>query len=158
MNTELGLARHAGRVLRERGLTVAVAEGTTGGRIGERLTRYPGATAFFKGAVATYDYPSRTGLLGIPQALLAEHGSVSEPVARAMAEAVRERFGTVLGLASTGVAGPGGRDVGRCWLAIAEPAGVTARLVQEQPRSRLVLQEAFTRAALELLIEAASRA
>ncbi|MEK9659647.1 MAG: CinA family protein [Chloroflexota bacterium] len=157
MKSEQALTKEAARVLRERCLTVAVAEGTTGGRIGERLTRYPGATAFFKGAVATYDYSSRTSLLGITQALLIEHGSVSEPVVRAMAEAVRERFGSTIGLASSGVAGPRGKDVGRCWLAIAGPNWSMTRLVREPVGTRLALQAAFTRHSLALLVEAASR-
>jgi PncC family amidohydrolase len=157
MDTELTLAKQALRALRERGLTVAVAEGTTGGRLGERFTRYPGASAVFKGAVATYDYPSRTGVLGIPAALLRAHGSVSEPVVRAMAEAVRERFGTALGLASSGVAGPGGKNVGRCWLALAGPDGVRTRLIEEPEASRIALQRTFTAHALALLVEALTR-
>ena len=65
--SELPLARELNGLLRAKGLTIAVAEGGSGGRLGERLVRYPGATAYFKGAVVTYDYPSRTELLEIPR-------------------------------------------------------------------------------------------
>ena len=158
--TESALARRASRLLRERGLTLAVAEGTTGGRIGERLVRYAGASAFFKGAVVTYDYPSRTRLLGIPEALLQEHGSVSEEAVKAMAEGVRSAFGVDVGLASSGIAGPaggrGGKPVGLVWLAVATPSGTTARPHQLRPASRLALQERFTALALHMLCEVLS--
>ena len=134
--SELSVARELNRLLRERGLTVAVAEGSTGGRIGERLARYAGATAYFKGAVVSYDYPSRTAILGIPQATLAAHGSVSEQAARAMAASVRERFGADFGLASTGVAGPAGTNVGLVWTAVATSVATVARESRLPPRLR----------------------
>ena len=152
-DTESRLARTLNRVLRERSVTVSVAEGTTGGRIGERLVRYQGATAYFKGSVVTYDYPSRTALLGITQSLLQEHGSVSERAAIAMAEAVRERFGTDLGLASTDSTGPTGKNVGVTWLAIADGYTTVTRRIQLQPAGRVALQGAFTAEALRLLLE-----
>ncbi|MEX2598873.1 MAG: CinA family protein [Dehalococcoidia bacterium] len=156
--TELALARSAGRLLRERGLTLAVAEGTTGGRIGERLVRYPGASAFFKGGAVTYDYASRTALLGIPQSLLETHGAVSEEAVHAMAASVRERLGADIGLASSGIAGPAGgrsgRPVGLLWLALATGDG-TFTLRHELPwASRQRLQERFTALALRMLVEA----
>lgn len=152
--SELSIARELNRLLRERRLTVAVAEGSTGGRIGERLVRYAGATAYFKGAVVTYNYDSRTALLGIPQASLVEHGTVSEHVARAMAEAVRECFGADIGLAGTGVAGPAGRDVGLVWTAVATPHGTVARESRLPAASRQRLHGGFTLIALRLLREA----
>ena len=152
-HTELSIARDLNRLLREGGLTVAVAEGTTGGRIGERLVRYPGATAYYKGSVVTYDYPSRTSILGIPEALLVGHGSVSEAVVRAMAEAVRERFAADIGLASSGVAGPSGVSVGLVWLAVATAEGTVAEEHRLGPDSRVRLQARFTLLALRLLRE-----
>ena len=152
--SELSVARELNRLLRERRLTVAVAEGSTGGRIGERLVRYAGATAYFKGAVVTYDYNSRTALLGIPQTSLVEHGTVSEYVARAMAEAVRGRFGADLGLAGTGVAGPSGRDVGLVWTAVATLHGTIAREARLLAAPRQRLHAGFTLIALQLLREA----
>ena len=141
--------------LRRRGLAISEqSQGSTGGRIGERLVRYAGATAFFKGAVVTYDYPSRTTALGIPQELLQEHGTVSEPVVRAMAEAVRGRFGSTVGLASTGIAGPTGNDVGLVWLALADATGTRTAYHRLPAGTRGRHQSEFTRLALEMLRDA----
>lgn len=150
-DTELALARDLNRLLRAKGVTLAVAEGSTGGAVGERLVRYPGATAYFKGAVVTYDYRSRTALLGIPQSLLQEHGTVSEAGAKAMAEAVRERFAADVGLASTGVAGPAGKNVGELWLAVADGQRTDVEHHEITPRSRIAMQAEFTRLALRML-------
>jgi nicotinamide-nucleotide amidase len=154
--TELSLARNVARLLCDRGLTVAVAEGTTGGRIGERLVRRSGASAFFKGSVVTYDYPSRTTVLGIPRKLLATHGAVSEQVVRAMAQAVRAKFGADLGLASTGVAGPGGQQVGMVCIAVATKESTRSTRHDLPSGSRLQLHRCFTTLALRLLAEVAS--
>lgn len=151
METELSLARELNKLLRAKGLTVAVAEGSSGGRIGERLVRYPGATVYFRGSIVTYDYPSRTTFLGIPAATLKNDGAVSEPTVRAMATSVRERFGTALGLASSGVTGPRGRDVGHVWIAVATKDGCKTLERRFEPGSRLTMQRLFTEAALRLL-------
>ena len=155
-DSELGLARELNKLLRKRRVTVAVAESSSGGRIGERLVRYAGATAYFKGAVVAYDYPSRTSLLGIPQELLQQHGSVSGEVVRTMAEAVRRRFQVDLGLASTGVTGPTGNGVGHLWLAIASEQGTDVEEHWLTPAPRLALQQQFTVLALRLLRNALS--
>ena len=149
--TELALARELNTLLRAKGVTIAVAEGSSGGRLGERLVRYPGATAYFKGAVVTYDYPSRTALLDIAPALLKEHGSVSEASVRAMAESVREKFGADIGLASSGVTGPRGRDVGHVWLALASSSGTIGAEHRLAPAPRITLQRQFTELALRML-------
>ncbi len=149
--TEFALARHLNKTLRAKNLTVAVAEGSSGGRIGERLVRYAGASAYFKGAVVTYDYRSRTSLLDIPQDQLKQHGSVSEWSVRIMAERVREKFGTSLGLASSGVTGPGGKYVGHLWLAVAREGATIVEEHHVGPGSRLAMQATFTTLALQLL-------
>jgi PncC family amidohydrolase len=149
--SELALARELNTLLRAKGVTIAVAEGSSGGRLGERLARYPGATAYFKGAVVTYDYASRTALLGIPQALLEEHGPVSESSVRAMAESVRDKFDADWGLASSGVTGPRGRDVGHVWLALASEGGAIVAEHRLEPASRIALQRRFTELALRML-------
>ena len=154
METERSLARELNKLLRTKGVTVAVAEGSSGGRIGERLVRYPGATAYFKGGVVTYDYPSRTALLGIPAWVLENHGAVSEESVRAMATSVRERFGSTIGLASSGVTGPSGRNVGQLWLALATADGCTVAEHRFGPASRLTMQRLFTEAALRFLRDA----
>lgn len=155
-SSEAALARAVHRTLGARGLTLAVAEGTTGGRIGERLVRYAGASVFFKGAVVTYSYQSRTALLGIPRAFVARHGGVSEEVVRAMAEAVRRRLGADVGLASSGIAGPtggtAGKPVGLVWLAVATAERTVARRHVIPHATRLQVQSRATAAALRLLL------
>lgn len=151
-NTELALARELNRVFRSQKLTVAVAEGSSGGRIGERLVRYAGATAYFKGAVVTYDYASRTTMLDMPQDLLVQHGSVSEWGVRMMAERVRAKFGAALGVASSGVTGPRGGDVGHLWLTpVARDGETVVKVHHLAPSSRLAMQASFTELALRLV-------
>ncbi|WP_458012709.1 competence/damage-inducible protein A [Candidatus Solincola sp.] len=104
---EESLEGNLGRELRERGLTLAVAESCTGGMIGERITRVPGSSDYFRGGVVAYSYQAKEELLGVDAVLLREKGAVNEEVAAAMARGVRERLGADLGLSVTGVAGPG---------------------------------------------------
>jgi nicotinamide-nucleotide amidase len=101
------LEGNLGRELRSRGLTLAIAESCTGGMISERVTRLPGSSDYFKGGMVAYTYESKETLLGVPGSLLKEKGAACEEVAKAMAEGVRERFSSSLGIAVTGVAGPG---------------------------------------------------
>ena len=100
-----------GRLLSERGKTLAVAESCTGGLVGEKLTRVPGSSAYFLGGIVAYSNEAKTSLLGVPEDLIAKHGAVSNEVARAMAEGARERFGADFGVSTTGISGPdGGTD------------------------------------------------
>ncbi len=101
---------------------IAVAESCTGGLLGARLTAVPGSSAHVLGGVIAYDNRIKTEQLGVPSELIAEHGAVSEAVARAMAIGVRERFGADVGVGITGVAGPSGgspeKPVGTVWIAV----------------------------------------
>jgi nicotinamide-nucleotide amidase len=112
-----------GQLLAEKERTVAVAESCTGGLIAQKLTDVPGSSDYFLGGVVAYANRAKQTQLGVPEALLAAHGAVSEPVARAMAIEVRERFGSDIGIATTGISGPGGgsdeKPVGLVYLAIA---------------------------------------
>ena len=123
-----------GRLLTERGATLAVAESCTGGMIGELLTATPGSSVYFKGGVVAYWNDAKTSLLGVPDEMLKQHGAVSEPVARAMAEGARARFGTDLAVATTGIAGPTGgsaeKPVGLIYVALASAAGTQVRELQ----------------------------
>jgi nicotinamide-nucleotide amidase len=116
-----------GRLLRQQRKTICVAESCTGGLIAERITETPGSSAYFLGAVVAYANSAKASLLGVSEALLAEYGAVSEPVARALAEGARERFGADFGVATTGISGPDGgtpgKPVGTVYVALAREAG-----------------------------------
>lgn len=101
------LEGNLGRELRSRGLTLAVAESCTGGMVGERITRLSGSSDYFKGGIVAYSYDAKEKLLGIPMEILKSKGAVCEEVAEALAQSVRERFLSNLGISITGVAGPG---------------------------------------------------
>jgi nicotinamide-nucleotide amidase len=116
-----------GRALREARKTIATAESCTGGLIASRITDVPGASDYFLEGVVSYSNEAKRALLGVPEAMLVEHGAVSEPVARAMAQGVRERAGADYGVSVTGIAGPtGGSDekpVGLVFMAVSDEAG-----------------------------------
>jgi len=113
--------------LRSRGLHLATAESCTGGLIAAACTALPGSSEWFERGFVVYSNDSKSDLLGVPAAAIAEHGAVSEVVARAMAEGALRRSRAQLSVAVTGVAGPGGgtpaKPVGTVWLAIGRSAG-----------------------------------
>ena len=102
------LEQVVGDLLRERALTIAVAESCTGGLLASRLTDVPGSSAYMDRGVVCYSNRAKTDLAGVPEALIAQHGAVSEPVATAMAQGIRSRAATNVGVGITGIAGPGG--------------------------------------------------
>ena len=118
------------RLLGNSGQTLAVAESCTGGALGAALTAVAGSSAVFAGGVIAYSNAVKQQLLGVPEALLDQHGAVSEPVAKAMAEGLRSRLHCDWGIAISGVAGPGGgtveKPVGMVCLALAWPEGCDA--------------------------------
>jgi nicotinamide-nucleotide amidase len=125
------LADIAGDMLRERGLTVAVAESCTGGLLAKRLTDRPGSSAWFVGGVVAYANDIKTRQLGVQPATIESHGAVSEECAREMAEGARQAFNADVAISITGIAGPGGgtddKPVGTVWIAVASNARTTAR-------------------------------
>jgi nicotinamide-nucleotide amidase len=126
---ESSLAERLVAELRVRGRRLAVAESCTGGLLGGRITDVPGSSEVFEGGVIAYADAVKQRDLGVPGALIDAHGAVSEPVAGAMADAARVRFGTDYGIGVTGIAGPGGgtplKPVGLVWFAVAGPDGTT---------------------------------
>jgi competence/damage-inducible protein CinA-like protein len=115
---------------RARGVTLGTAESCTGGLVAARLTSVPGSSDAFLGAVVAYADEVKAGELDVPEALLAEHGAVSAPVAEAMARGARSRLGVDVSVAVTGIAGPGGgtpeKPVGLVYLHASGPDGELA--------------------------------
>lgn len=123
-----------GALLREAGARIAAAESCTAGLVTKLLTDPPGSSDYVLGGVVSYANSVKTEVLGVRAEDLAAHGAVSEVVARQMAEGVRRRLGATHGLATTGVAGPGGgsaeKPVGTVWIAVASEKGTEARLLR----------------------------
>lgn len=121
------LGAELGGLLRERGLTVSVAESCTGGLLGEVFTDQPGSSDYFVGGVIAYSNEVKTDQLGVSPALLERHGAVSCEVATAMAGGVRTRLGTDLAASITCIAGPDAdgtsKPVGLTYIGIAAPDG-----------------------------------
>jgi len=117
-------------MLRDGGYTLSVAESCTGGRIASRFTAMAGASDYLLGGVTAYTVAMKCRVLGVPEKLIEEHGVVSEPVARAMAEGVAALTGSHFAIATTGVAGPSGgteeTPVGTVWMAVVTPWGTVA--------------------------------
>ena len=147
-------------LLRERGLRLALAESCTGGLAAARLTSVPGASHFLERGFVTYSNAAKSELLGVAPELLAEHGAVSEPVARAMAEGALQRAGVQVGAAVTGVAGPDGgtaeKPVGTVYLALAGALGPRLRRAHF-PGDRERVREQSVQALLEMLRRALLR-
>jgi nicotinamide-nucleotide amidase len=123
-----------GGMLRERQLTVAVAESCTGGLLASRLTDVPGSSDYLDRGVVCYSNRAKTELAGVPEALIRDCGAVSEPVAKAMAEGIAARAGTDVGIGVTGIAGPGGgtaeKPVGTVAVAVSVRGEVRVRTVR----------------------------
>ena len=119
-----------GRLLREKGRTIATAESCTGGNIARLITSNPGSSEYYPGSVVAYSNAMKIKLLGVDEQLIEDHGAVSEPVVRAMAGAAREIFDTDYALATSGIAGPDGatpgKPVGTLWTAVASAGGIHA--------------------------------
>jgi len=94
------------------GKTLATAESCTGGGIGAALTAVSGSSAVYKGGIISYTNEIKENLLGVPVAMLAQYGAVSEPVAQAMAEGARKSLQTDIAVSVTGLAGPSGDEYG----------------------------------------------
>ena len=143
-----------GDKLLEAGATVATAESCTGGFVAHRLTNVPGSSDWFMGGVVSYDNAVKVEQLGVSESTLREFGAVSEQTAREMAEGVRNRLRTSIGLSTTGILGPGGgtesKPVGTFWMGISSSIGTRAvrlRLGNDRMRNK----ERASTAVLDLL-------
>jgi nicotinamide-nucleotide amidase len=142
-----------GRLLGERGWTLACAESVTGGLIAARITDVPGASATFRGGVVAYATDTKPSVLDVDPALIERYGVVSGPVARAMAAGTRRALDADVGLATTGVAGPAsleGRPVGTVVAAVSGPLGDVDREIR-LPGDRDNVRRLATSVALNLL-------
>jgi nicotinamide-nucleotide amidase len=143
-----------GVMLRTAGWTIAAAESCTGGLLLSRLTDVPGSSTYVERGVVCYSNAAKTELLGVPAALIAEHGAVSEPVARAMAESIRTSARADVGVGITGIAGPGGgtpeKPVGTVAIAVITPAGPKVRTLHLLGGREMVKFQA-TQAALNMV-------
>lgn len=152
----MSIEEELGQLLTVRKLTVGLAESCTGGLVGHRLTNVPGSSAYFMGGVVAYSYEAKEQLLDVRHNTLYDHGAVSEPVAREMAQGARRVFGADLGIAVTGIAGPGGgmpgKPVGLTWVCVSARGREIARKLQFDS-DRQGNKEQAAEAALSLLLE-----
>jgi nicotinamide-nucleotide amidase len=141
-------------LLRDRGLTLGLAESCTGGLLAARLTDVPGSSAFFERGLVTYSNRSKVELLGVGAKLLEAHGAVSEEVAAAMAAGARRAAATDIGVGITGIAGPDGgtpdKPVGTVYVALDGAAGTRVRRALF-PGDRERIRHQATQSALEML-------
>lgn len=150
------LARDLGTACVKRGVTVTTAESCTGGGVAEAITRVPGSTRYFERGFVTYGNDAKEQLLGVARSTLLAHGAVAEATAREMAEGALAKSDARLGVAITGIAGPGGgtpmKPVGTVHIATAR---ANQRLMHRQElfeeETREGIQLAAVQAALQML-------
>lgn len=144
-----------GRLLKERGATIATAESCTGGKLASLLNRHSGSSAFYWGSVVSYDNSVKEHLLGVPAEMIKIHGVVSEDVVMHMANAVRNQIGTDYAIATSGVAGPTGgtpeKPVGTVWIAWATPEGTTAECFHLGKLREQITDRACTKALVRMI-------
>ncbi|BDD08361.1 CinA-like protein [Fulvitalea axinellae] len=130
---EESLEEAIGKILIEKNKTLATAESCSGGRVASKITSIAGSSAYFQGSVVAYQNSVKEKVLGVNLDTISEHGAVSEQTVREMAEGVRGLLNADIGLASSGIAGPGGgteeKPVGTVWIACATASGVETKLL-----------------------------
>jgi len=143
------LARDLGKLLIEQNLTMASAESCTGGWVSKVATDIAGSSAWFECSLVTYSNRAKMQWLGVPEALLAAEGAVSRAVVKHMVLGLLERCDADLGVAISGIAGPGGgspdKPVGTVWMAWARPGKVmeTMRFQLDGDRKQVRMQAVF---------------
>lgn len=154
-NTGESLEQAVGNLLRARNETLAVAESCTGGLIADLITEVPGSSDYFKLSAVTYANSAKINILGVAVGTLDIHGAVSEETAQEMAQGVQRISGATYGLATSGIAGPGGatdgKPVGMVCIGLATPDFVKGRRYHFTFGNRRMNKRIFAAAALELL-------
>ncbi len=149
------LQKVIGNTLKERGMTVGVAESCTGGFLASLFTSQPGASEYFYGGVVSYDNSVKMNVLGVEKEVLDTYGAVSSECAEQMAAGARRVLGTDYAIATTGVAGPDGgtpeKPAGTVWVAVATPEGVTSKKFSFNSTRRNINIERFAANALNML-------
>ena len=150
-----GLPEACFHLLKEKGLTFATAESCTGGQVAARITAFPGSSSVYRGGVVSYWSEVKRDALRVPWTLIEEHGAVSDPCARAMAQGVRKLTGADLAVSVTGVAGPDrderGNPVGLVFIALATPEGTFCRRTENGSRRRCLIQEVSVNHAYDMI-------
>ncbi len=125
------LEKMLGDILREKKLTVATAESCTGGYLSHLFTSIAGSSDYFKGGIIAYHNEVKTKLLDVPEEDIRTYGAVSENTVKEMAIAVRKKLNTQIGVAASGIAGPGGgteaKPVGTVWIAYSDAEKTVAK-------------------------------
>jgi len=151
---EVSLEEAVGDMLKERGLTIATAESCTGGYLAHKLTSIAGSSAYFMGSIVAYSNNVKMQLLNVKPETLVQHGAVSEATVREMAENVRQKLNTSIGVATSGIAGPGGgteeKPVGTIWIAYADEQKTIAKQLNYN-KTRLLNIEFTALVALNLI-------
>jgi PncC family amidohydrolase len=153
---EKPLEEKIGELLRRRGLRLAVAESCTGGLIGHRITNIPGASTYYMGSVTAYAYEAKVRLLGVHWETLETYGAVSKETVLEMASGVRNALAADIGVAVSGIAGPGGgtpeKPVGTTWIGLSA-AGVDEAWCHVWKGDRLAVKSKSAQAALRILYD-----
>jgi len=151
------LEQQIGEQLRQKNLTIAIAESCTGGLLGGKITDVTGASAYFLGGVIAYHNQVKEALLGVPRSVIQEHGAVSPQTAKAMAIGCHNLFKCDIAVSITGIAGPGGgsveKPVGLSYVGLAKEDKVISRKFQLHG-SRKQNRESLVKAAMELILAA----
>jgi nicotinamide-nucleotide amidase len=151
---EVSLEEAVGNLLKAKQLTIATAESCTGGYLAHKFTSIPGSSAYFMGSIVAYHNDVKIRELNVNPETLQQHGAVSEAVVREMAENVRKKFNTTIGVATSGIAGPDGgtpdKPVGTIWIAYADEHKTIAKQLNYN-KNRLLNIEYTALVALNLI-------
>jgi PncC family amidohydrolase len=150
------LEERLGAMLRERGLSLALAESCTGGLIASRVTDVPGSSSYFLSGIVTYSNEAKEKFLGVSTESITTHGAVSKEVAEQMAQGIRRATGADIGISVTGIAGPTGgspeKPVGLVYIGVASAQGAFVRRCQFTG-NRLEIKTQTVDVALQLAID-----